>query len=206
MPAARGEVEEDVRRRCEGGDVQGAVTAVIRGYGPDLMGFMHALSRQPTDAGDAFADLCVRMWKSLPGFRWDSTLWTWTHVLARRALHAQHRRRIAWDEQHVRISDIPAIDALIVEVRTTALARMRGEPTRAERLRRQLSAEEQELLILRVDRGLAWREIAQVLGQVPREDDADADAEAELGKAAAALRKRFERLTEKLRRLAAEEP
>jgi RNA polymerase sigma-70 factor (ECF subfamily) len=61
------------------------------------------------------------------------------------------------------------------------------------RLRESLDPEEQTLLILRVDKGMAWEDVAEVLR---------ADGEPV---APAALRKRFERLKEKLGRLAREQ-
>ena len=72
--------------------------------------------------------------------------------------------------------------------------------SRETRLRAKLSPDEQALLTLRVDRELEWREIARVLA-----DDELAD-DAAVTRAAAGLRKKFERLKEKLRRLAAEDP
>lgn len=63
------------------------------------------------------------------------------------------------------------------------------------RLREQLSKEEQSLLILRVDRGLDWQDLAPIWAG-DREDD--------LAKEAARLRKRFQRTKAKLRRLAEE--
>jgi RNA polymerase sigma-70 factor (ECF subfamily) len=49
-------------------------------------------------------------------------------------------------------------------------------------LRDELYPEEHEILLLRLDRGMAWKDIARILGG---DDD--------LGARAAALRKRFER-------------
>jgi RNA polymerase sigma-70 factor, ECF subfamily len=54
-------------------------------------------------------------------------------------------------------------------------------------LRALLSAEEQALLTLRLDRGLAWAEIANILGAA---------------ESAATLRKRFERIKRRLREAA----
>ena len=61
-----------------------------------------------------------------------------------------------------------------------------------ERVRDQLDDLERALLVLRIDRGLFWIEIAEVLAE-----DGAAVGEA-------ALRKRFERLKTKLRQLLAE--
>jgi RNA polymerase sigma-70 factor (ECF subfamily) len=61
------------------------------------------------------------------------------------------------------------------------------------KLRESLDHEEQTLLILRVDKGMPWEDVAEVM----RADGEPATP--------AALRKRFERLKEKLGRLAREQ-
>ncbi len=95
---------------------------------------------------------------------------------------------------------MPEVDELIVRMRTTTLANLGGKrATRAERLRAQLEPDEQMLLTLRLDRELDWREIAVVLEDEPPADDAA------VTRAAAALRKRFERIKEKLRKLASQD-
>lgn len=195
-------VEEEVRRLCDTGDIRAAATIAIQGYGPELLGFVATvIGDTGTGAGDVFGDVCVRMWRGLAGFRWESSLRTWCYVLARRAC-AAYRKEAARESLHVPLSDVPEIDALIVRVRTTTLARLGAKPgtTRAERLRAKLSPDEQTLLTLRLDRELDWRAIARVLS------DADHPTDDEIARDAAGLRKRFERLKVKLKRLAATEP
>jgi RNA polymerase sigma-70 factor, ECF subfamily len=68
-----------------------------------------------------------------------------------------------------------------------------GRADKLMKLRAALDPEEQALLILRVDKGLAWEDVAEVLR---------ADGEPV---ALAALRMRFEQLKEKLKRLAREQ-
>jgi RNA polymerase sigma factor (sigma-70 family) len=164
------------------------------------MGFLVVVIADPAGAGDVFADVCVRLWKGLATFRWESSLRTWLYVIARRACHAHRQARAQWRDRLVPLSEVPEIDAMIAQVRTTTLANLAGRTsTRAERLRRQLDPDEQMILTLRLDRELEWREIARVLA------DDDVVEDAELVRASAALRKRFERIKEKLRRLAAED-
>jgi RNA polymerase sigma-70 factor, ECF subfamily len=197
---ARADVEAEVRRLCESGDSRTAVTLTLREYGPEIVGFLVVLTKDNVDAGDVFADVCVRIWKSLPTFRWQCSLRTWLYVLARRAFSAYQRERIQWRERHVRLSEVPELDELIVRVTTTTLARLHGEPqTRAQRVRDQLTPDEQTLLTLRLDRGLEWREIVRVLEDAELSDD-------EITREAAALRKQFERLKERVKRLAAATP
>jgi RNA polymerase sigma-70 factor (ECF subfamily) len=179
------------------------VTVAIREYGPEVVGFLFVLTRDHAQAGDIFADVCVRVWKSLTSFRWQCSLRTWLYVLARRAFSTHQREHQQWRERRVPISQVPEIDELVTRIGTTTLARIRGEvDTRTQRLREQLTPEEQTLLTLRLDRGLEWREIARVLAGA---SDVDEPADDAIGREAAALRKRFERLKERLKRLAAED-
>jgi RNA polymerase sigma-70 factor, ECF subfamily len=64
------------------------------------------------------------------------------------------------------------------------------------RLRESLEPDDRTLLILRIDRKLAWEDIARVLI-----GDNDAD-ESEVRRRSATLRKRFERVKERLKKLA----
>ncbi len=193
--------EAPIQRACEAGELHQAATLAIQGYGPELMGFLVVVLRDPGDAGEVFSDLCVRMWKSLASFRWESSLRTWVYVLARRACHAHRRERASHRDHHVPLSQVPEIDALIVRMRTTSLAQLEKKgTTRADRIRAKLTPDEQMLLTLRLDRELDWRAIARVLS------DAEALADVDVTREAAGLRKRFERIKEKLRKLAALEP
>jgi hypothetical protein len=65
-------------------------------------------------------------------------------------------------------------------------------------LREQLPLEDQTLLILRVDRQLPWRELALVM----HDGDAPAPEADQLEIVAARLRKRFQAVKDKLRKLA----
>jgi RNA polymerase sigma-70 factor, ECF subfamily len=195
------DVEAEVRRLCEADELRNAVTVAIEGYGPELLGFLVVMVGDASEAGDVFADTCVRLWKSLASFRWESSLRTWVYVLARRAVHAYRKERAKYRERYVGLSEVPEIDAMIARVRTTTSVRLAKQAgaTRAERLRAKLELDEQMLLTLRVDRELEWRAIAQIMSDETLEDDA-------LTREAASLRKRFERVKEKLKRLAATEP
>jgi len=189
------DLEARIRSECDAGNFDGAVTHAIQGYGPELLGFLVVVVGDASEAGEVFSDLCVRLWKSLPGFRWESSLRTFAYVLARRACHAHRKERAKLRDRHVPLSQAPELSALIVRIRTTTIARLAEKKgtSRADRLRAQLEPDEQMLLTLRLDRELEWRAIAQVLS----------DDGAELDREAASLRKKYERLKEKLKKLAA---
>jgi RNA polymerase sigma-70 factor (ECF subfamily) len=91
------------------------------------------------------------------------------------------------------------LSKIAADVRTVAHEGLQAPPTQLSRLRDQLSEDERALLIVRVDRGLSWNEIAQSMG-----DGDELLVGTALTRQAAALRKRFERIKERLRGLAKE--
>jgi RNA polymerase sigma-70 factor (ECF subfamily) len=92
---------------------------------------------------------------------------------------------------------------------TTAAFRRTSTKDRVRALRDRLEPDDQLLLVLRVDRGMEFREIAAVLadgeeGSTSARSASAEPGEAQLDREAARLRKRFERVKERLRELAHE--
>jgi RNA polymerase sigma-70 factor (ECF subfamily) len=125
----------------------------------------------------------------LPSFRWQSSLRSWLYTLARNALNQLRRDPRRRGARNLPLSIAPELEEV---ARTVTLEIQRTEVKDAFReLRAELDPEEHELLLLRLDRELSWKEIARIVGG---EDDVDARA--------ATLRKRFERAKERLKKLA----
>jgi RNA polymerase sigma-70 factor (ECF subfamily) len=200
--ASRSRLEAEVRSLCAGADYDAAATAAVRGYGPELLGFLMGVHPSEIDASDAFAELCEVLWRKLPGFAWESTLRTWAYGIAKnvsRALRRQAGRR-ARRENPVGES---ALDDVVRAVRTETLTYLRThQKTRLLALRDALPEEDRMLLILRVDRRLEWNDLVRVLGDA--DDGAPLD-EGFVKREAARLRKRFQILKERLREAAKRE-
>jgi hypothetical protein len=93
------------------------------------------------------------------------------------------------------------LDELRAHVRTETLPYLRTTTKdRLRVLRQALDPADQMLLTLRLDRELAWADVARVLHDAEVVQD-----DVELRRLAAACRKRYERLKEKLHRLAVAE-
>ena len=169
-----------------------AAAAALRGYGPEILGYLVTILRDQHAAEDVFADFCEDLWKGLPGFRQKSSFRTWAYRIAWNAAQMfwrdPYRRRVRRlsTSEYSQVADEVRVSSLRVDPRAAADG--------LARLRETLKPDEQTLLILRIDKGLAWKEIAQVLAE---SDDAPPDV--------AALRKRFERLKDRLLRLAEKE-
>ena len=187
--------EDEVARLLRAGDIDAATTVALRGYGPEVLGFLAAVSRNEADARDAFSEFSEDLWKGLPRFAGNSSLRTWLYTIARRALWRVMNDPRRHPDKNMPLSGV--VEKVAAEVRESTLTHLRTAVKDGfAQLRAQLPHDEQMLLVLRVDRDLAWRDIAGVMHEGPGElDDAARDREA------AALRKRFERIKARLREL-----
>ena len=167
-----------------------AATLVLEAHGPEILGYLRAVLRDEGAAGDAFSLFSENAWRGLAGFRGEASTRVWCYRIAFRAALTQRRDPYARRRNRLETTMASRLAGKIFA--TTALDRER-EGNALERLRAGLDPEEQTLLTLRVDRRMSWREVAEVLA----EDGAAVEE--------SALRKRFERLKEKLARAARDE-
>jgi RNA polymerase sigma-70 factor (ECF subfamily) len=194
-----GMVAEDLERRLREagriGDFSGAVSLGLAHYAPELLGFLMALTRDLDAAEEILAEVFESAWRGFPRFEWRSSFRTWLYVLARNA-HADYVK--APDRRRWRpLSRVPELSQLVAQVRTRTAPYLRTETkSRVAKLRERLAADEQILLICRIDRQMSWDDVAKVLAP---EHTNDAAA---LRRASVSCRKRFERIVAKLRALA----
>lgn len=194
----REHLETEIRRRFDAGDMEGAASLAMKGYGPEIYGFLAATHRRQEDADEVFSLFAEGLWRGLPGFSWQSSLRTWAYAVARR-LSLRYRRDARRHAQRVApLPDDSALAALAADVRSATLPYLQSQvKDRISELRASLPPEDQELLLLRVDRKLAWAELAQVL----RGEDAPPLEGEALKREAARLRKRFQLIKDQLREL-----
>lgn len=161
-----------------------ATTLVLRNLGPEILGFLSAVLGN-VDGDEVFAAFSESLWRSLVAYRSRCGIRTWAYMLARQQI-ARHRKGARRHPQQVRISELADV---LQEVRKTYTTR-RATLTQ---LRSELSIEDRELLILRIDRELSFDEIALLFV----EDGTSADEQA-LHREAARLRKRFQLIKDQL--------
>jgi RNA polymerase sigma-70 factor (ECF subfamily) len=180
-------LEQDITVALEAGDIDRACTLAIQGYGPQILGYLRAVVRDREDAGEVFSQFAEDLWRGLAGFRGESSLRVWAYKLA---WHAASR--FARDPYRRRAQPLPSTLAsqLAASLLSSSRTNLDQRSADVDRLRQQLTPEEQTLLILRVDRQLSWREVTEVLAE--EGDPVDEPT----------LRKRYERLKAKLARLA----
>ena len=188
------DAERLAQEACVAGDLHRATTLLLESYAPELIGFLHWLLRDPGRGDDAFSDLALDVWRGLPGFDWRCSGRTWLYVLARRV--AARNARAMRGAVLVPFSE-RSISELAQRLRTETAPHLRTDvKNEVRKLREHLPEEDQVLLVLRVDRGLSWREISLVMAdETPGEKDR--------GALEVRLRKRFQLVKERLRELAA---
>jgi RNA polymerase sigma-70 factor (ECF subfamily) len=188
----RGDVEAGIRVHVEAGDIELAVTRAVEHYGPELYGFLRAIGRDDDLASDAFAVASEQLWRNLASFRWESSLRTWWYYVARNTLYRLRRDPDRRPERNVPLS----IAGSVAAVHRTATARYQRTEAKdtLRALRESLEPLDHEILILRLDRAMSWKDIARALAT-----DEDTDT---IDQRAAAYRKRFERAKQRLRELA----
>ena len=186
----RDALERDVRARVEAGDIDGASSLAIRAYGGELIGFLQAIARDEALAADAFAIASQQLWSHLARFRWEATLRTWFYQLGRNVLYQLRRDPRRRPDRNLPLSILTSIAD--IQRQPTAPYQKTESKNALRALRESLDPEDHELLILRLDRGMSWKDIARATaGEDERASSLDARA--------AALRKRYERLKQQLR-------
>ncbi len=190
----RDRLEAEVRRLCLKQDFNGATTAALRGYGPEIYGFLMGFHRAEEDAAEVFSLFSERVWKGMSTFEWGSSLRTWAYTIARNTSITYRGSAMKRARRFPAMPDGSFLSAIAEDVRSVTQSFLKTEvKDRVAKLRDSLSPEDQMLLVLRVDRKLAWLDLARIL----RDDAKPASAE-ELNRESAKLRKRFQVIKEKL--------
>lgn len=170
------------------GRSRAAAEEVIRAHAGRIRQYLLAILRDRDAADDASSLWCEWVLRGIAGYRGDAPLRTWAygvaHNAARRVRSDAFRRR--------RCSLSRARSSRLPDPPPSSAARRERTGRVLEAIRARLSLDDQGLLALRVDHALDWDAVAAILSPQPGEPPIRA----------AALRKRFERLKERIRRLA----
>jgi RNA polymerase sigma-70 factor (ECF subfamily) len=168
----------------------------VRGYGPEIFGFLVAFHRREDDASEVFGAFTERLWRGLPSFEWQCSFRTWAYAIARNTslTHGRQARRRA--QLHPPLPEGSQLSAIEQPQRSDTAPYLNSQrKSRMAALRESLPREDQELLVLRVDRQLSWRDLARVLLE-SLEDPAPSPEL--IAREAARLRKRFQMIKARL--------
>jgi len=170
--------EGQVRSLVLRGKEREAANQLVSLYGPELQVFLHRVLGEVALVDEAYSATCERLWRGLPSFRWESSLRSWCYVIARReASRTRTRARARSNETTLSAAEgVPAVETH-ASVSTTRRAQL-------DSLRAALSDEDRDLLVLRVEQELSWKEIASAF----LEEDGEVD---QIERESARLRQRF---------------
>jgi RNA polymerase sigma-70 factor (ECF subfamily) len=152
-----GSLDLGLIERWKGGD-QRAAAEIVRRHAQALARFA-ASSGERDEVDELVQDTFVRAFNSLDSFRADSTLRTWLFTILRRLMldrkRSEKRRRneVELDEGHA-VQTYDALDALVAD-ETEAQVRRAID---------RLSPLQKEVFVLRVTEGMAYGEIAKLVG------------------------------------------
>ena len=196
-PAPTYDYEQRLRELFEAGQLEEVASAMLKSYGPEILNFLGARLRDPVKAHEAFSMFCEDLWVGLPKFAWRCSARTWSYTLARNAATRYASARHNRASHNVALTCPKIFSDLAAQMRTTTQIYQRTDvKDRFRALRDQLDVEDQTLLMLRVDRGMSWREIALTLS-------GDVDLPADIvARESARLRKAFERVKAEVKDMA----
>jgi RNA polymerase sigma-70 factor, ECF subfamily len=186
------------RTLVESGDLEGAAARFMERFGGDILAFLVVQLRDHANASEVFSQFAEDFWRGLAGFQWKTTLRSWGYTLASNAAKRFQRSRRRREARLVRPAQAPDYaqsrrSSTAPYLRTEVKNRMRA-------LRLELPVDDQSLLLLRIDKGLSWKELAVVFS-----DDSEPMEEAQMVRSAARLRQRFAKIKLRLKVLAKEE-
>jgi len=168
-----------------------AATVALEAYMAELNGFLINVMGDSQSADEVLSQVIEDFWRGLTTFRNRCSVRTWLYVLARNA--AARYRRSPWHRQRTGDSQL---EELVAATRSRTAPWQRTEvKDKWRELRDTLDLDDRALLVLRVDRGLEWIEVARVMFGEGATDPEDT----ELTRETVRLRKRFQLLKEELR-------
>lgn len=186
--ADRDELEAAIREHAAAGRFQSAATLGLEGYGPEVFGYLRAVTPDPDDADEHFSVTSEQVWRGLPNFRFQSTFRTWFYAIARNIVSDHRRAAVRRRQRFADGARSSAVEAVAARIRSTTAIHLRTQTkTKLSEIRDTLDPDDRTLLVLRLDRGMSWNEIATVLAEESNEGE-------DAARASARIRKRFERI------------
>jgi RNA polymerase sigma factor (sigma-70 family) len=182
------DIEDQIGASLDAGNLHVAAALAIRGIGRPVLLYLVKLLQDHNAAQEVFSRTCEKLWRGIGGFRRESTMATWFHRIA---WNAARDYRMEARHRHERRLDTSEVGQLANEVRVTTLRYLKTEVRdRLAKLKQELDVEDRSLLVLRVERAMSWKDVALVMSKHGRPVDERT------------LRKRYERLKTRLRKLA----
>jgi RNA polymerase sigma-70 factor (ECF subfamily) len=164
------EADESLVLRAQTGDMKAYDLLVTRHRGR-IFAMIRNMVKNETDAWDLSQEVFIKAWHALPRFEAKARFSTWLYRIAHNAVYdfTRRRRPEGGDEINDEIFARDRIDPAAVA--TPAEARSPDDAMAGDELRRKieaalakLSPDHREAVVLKDVQGLAYKEIAEVMG------------------------------------------
>lgn len=188
--------DTEVQALVHAGRERQAADLLLARLSPELRPFLHRLLGDVALADEAHSNTCERLWRGLATFRWECSLRSWSYIIARREASRCRARHARDGIQQTTLSKADQVAARAGSTSGTFSTTRRDQ---LDSLRASLSDEDRDLVVLRVERGLAWKDIAAAFLE-----DNEANEE-NIGREAARLRQRFRAIRVKIAATLAEQ-
>ena len=176
------------------GDYDKAVTLVLEAHGSEVQAYVAAVS-QPALAADIYGQVALELWSEIERFEWRCALKTYLFTLARHAVARIHKLARRAKRRERRFHELYWSERCAPTSGNQEPAYLRADAqARLRTLRKQLPPLERQLLELRIDRGLSFKDMALIV--YPKESQRSTSDQVRL---ASRLRKRFQQTKSKLR-------
>lgn len=159
--------EYDLVRRAAEGDER-AFEALVQMYEKTVYAYAYRMLSSREDAEEVTQDVFLKVWRTLSGFRWESSLSTWILRITRNAATDAIRRRNPTSESLYTADAegeeyaIPVADAT-PESNPELAYEQKERRELVQRAIATLDTDFREILILREIEGLSYAEIASIL-------------------------------------------
>jgi RNA polymerase sigma-70 factor, ECF subfamily len=180
------DLDERILKLLAAGSQREAATEALRGHGPQVLRYLQSILGDHDEARDAFSQFAENLWRGLKTYRADGSFRAWAYRIAWNAAF-DHRRHTRRRRQHLVSGEATRIAAT---VGTSSHERRERRQRALDELRMELSLEDRALAALRIDQGLSWEECAEALSTAEQTLKPNTVA------------KRFERVKERLGKLA----
>jgi RNA polymerase sigma-70 factor (ECF subfamily) len=181
--------DAEVRDLVLAGHDRRAADLLLKRLSLELRLFLYRLLGDGSLADEAYSSTCERLWRGLSTFRWECSLRSWSYIIARREASRCRTRNARNGVQQTTLSKADQVAARCGSTSRTFSTTKRDQ---LDGVRASLSDEDRDLLALRVERGLAWKEIAAAFLE-----EGDTNSE-NLAREAARLRQRFRAIRVKI--------
>ncbi len=168
-PPQRAEAAEDAAlvRRAQQGEIE-AFDTLVRRYQERIYSVVYHMTSHHEDAADLAQEAFVRAWKALPGFKGDSSFFTWLYrIAANLTLNhlKQHRRRghFSLNDLDLQAENDPDLLALVSERTPRRDAALRELQEKLNVALQKLSEPHRMVVTLHDIQGLRHEQIAEIM-------------------------------------------